>query len=385
MASYHQTFYCKNCKKNVTMNENGHCKICNSSQLNKFWSVRFRYINEEGKEVNKKLSGYKTKKDANAEYLKFISKAKQYVKKEKIVHELTFPELYEEYKNHIKARIKESSFYDFNSKCNLHILPYFSKYKVKDISPKTILNWQNSKNKYSYKYKTNLRTYLSSILKYAQRYYKIENQLLYVENFRNIETPKEMKIWTPEEFFNFVSEIKNIVYKSFFYSLYFTGARKGEILATTWLDWDLDNGILNITKTISKKVYDSQWSITSPKNKSSIRKIPLPKILIEVMKEYKEFYNQNNMMGFVFYGNKPLADSSIGKQMNLVCKEKKVTQIRLHDFRHSHASLLLSKGISIVAVSKRLGHSSTKQTLDTYAHLMPQEAEILLNILDNLT
>lgn len=58
--------------------------------------------------------------------------------------------------------------------------------------------------------------------------------------------------------------------------------------------------------------------------------------------------------------------------------------IRIHDLRHSHASLLISQGVSIVAVSKRLGHADVKETLNTYAHLLPKDTELIDNILDNI-
>ncbi len=384
MASFQQINYCKKCKTNVGLNDKGQCKKCGSTQLNKTWSVRFRYVNEEQKEVQKRLSGYTTKKEANEEYLKFISQAKQYVKLDKQSHDLTFNELYEEFKDFQKSRIKESSFYDLCSKCNIHILPYFKEYKVKDITPKILLNWQNSINQYSYKYKVNLRTYLSSILKYAERYYQIINQLKNVDGFRNINFVKEMSIWNPNEFNRFIEQVDNIAYKAYFYCLYFTGARKGEILATTWNDWNLDEGTLNITKTVTKKIYGKLWDITTPKNNSSIRKIQLPSNLINIMKEYKEFYINSNLDGLVFYGSKPFADSSTERKVKEACEKANISKIRIHDFRHSHASLLLGNGISAVAVAKRLGHSSVKQTLDTYAHLIPQESNLLIKVLESI-
>ena len=384
MASFQQVNYCKNCKTNVSVNEKGQCKKCNSTLLNKTWSVRFRYVNEEQKEIQKRLSGFSTKKEANEEYLKFMATAKQFQKLDKQSHDLTFAELYEEFKEFQKSRIKESSYYDLCSKINLHILPYFNKYKVKEITPKIILQWQNSINNYSYKYKVNLRTYLSSILKYAEKYYQIINQLKNVDGFRNVDFVKEMSIWTPEEFYQFIEHVTNFAYKAYFYSLYFTGARKGEILATTWQDWDLEAGTLTINKTVSKKVFGKQWTITSPKNNSSVRKIQLSNNLICIMKEYRDYYKNLGLDGLVFYGDKPFADSSTERKVKEACDKANVKKIRIHDFRHSHASYLLGNGISAVAVSKRLGHSSVKQTFDTYAHLIPQESNLIIKLLNSL-
>ena len=144
MPSFQQMIYCKNCKKIVSLNEKGQCQKCNSTQLNKTWSVRFRFVNEDHKEVQKRLSGFSTKKEANEEYVKFTATAKRYYKLEEPSHDLTFNELYEEFKEFQKSRIKESSFYDLCSKCNLHILPHFKEYKVKDITPKMLLRMSSS-------------------------------------------------------------------------------------------------------------------------------------------------------------------------------------------------------------------------------------------------
>ncbi len=379
MASYQQVFYCKNCKTNVGIDENGHCKRCGGNSLNKSWSVRFTFINEEGKEIQKRISGKNTRREVQEEYTKFIATAKKYTKIEDIKKDLIFKDLYEEYKQFTQSRIKQSSYYDFCSKCNLHILPDFENYKVKDITPKMILAWQNKLKDYSFKYKTCLRMYLNSILAYAEKYYGIPNKVRQVDNFRNVELKKEMLFWTPEEFNSFIECVDQEIYKAFFYALYYTGARKGEILATTWQDWDLQANTLRINKTVTKKVYGAKFIITVPKNQSSIRTIPLPKVLVEIMKNYKK---DREDYKFVFADENPLADSSIGRVQIEACEKSGVKKIRLHDFRHSHASLLLSQGASVVAVAKRLGHSNIEQTLNTYAHMMPEENEILLNILD---
>lgn len=391
MASYQKVYYCKNCKTNVSVDKNTHCKKCGGTQLNMSWSVRFRYINENQQEVQKRLSGYETKRECQDEYEKFMATAKKYVKLEKEAHKLTFSKLYDEYKAFQSSRLKESSYYDLCSKCELHILPYFKDYEVKKITPKILLDWQNSistyKEKksntikqYSYKYKSTLRTYLNSIFNYGYKYYDIPNQLSKVDKFRNVGLKKEMLFWTPEEFNLFIDNVDNPVYKAFFYALYYTGARKGEILATTWDDWDLERNILNINKSVTKKVYGASFLVTKPKNQGSVRSISIPPILTDVMKNFK-VGNENNK--FVFYQDKPLADSNVDRIKLEACKKANVKNIRIHDFRHSHASLLLGNGASIVAVAKRLGHTDTQQTLNTYAHLLPREDEYIIKILQN--
>ena len=391
MASYQQAKYCPNCQKNVSATKDDKCKICGGKIERGLWSVRFRIIEFDG-EKQKRLSGYKTKKEAQTGYIDFINQFKASHREEKENYKLTFNMLYDEYKIFAKNKLKESSYYDFCSKCDLLISPYFQNIKVADITPKMLLNWQNwineksyKKNEkdhpYSYKYKNNIRSYLNSMLSYAQRYYKIPNQLKNVDGFKNKNIACEMQVWSPEEFFKFIAKVDSPEYKTFFFALYFTGARKGEILATTWDDWDLKKCTLNITKNVTKKVYGAQFLVTTPKNKSSVRKIKIPQILCNELSKYKvgrEDYK------FVFAGDKPLADSNIQRALKNGCEESKVKQIRIHDFRHSHASYLLSSGVPVVSVAKRLGHSNIEQTLNTYAHCMPTDEDILINTLQRL-
>lgn len=181
-----------------------------------------------------------------------------------------------------------------------------------------------------------------------------------------------------------MKNVHDFEYQVFYTALYLTGARKGEMLATYWSDWDLKNKTLNINKSISKKVTGASWMVTTPKNASSVRKIKISDNLSNMIQKLHDVQKQNNTLGqFVFGGSAPLPETSICRYLTNAAKEANVKIIRVHDLRHSHASLLISQGASIVAVAKRLGHSSIEQTLNTYAHLMPNEEEDLINKLQS--
>lgn len=379
MACFEQTKYCPNCKKNVSATKDDKCKICGCRIERGTWSVRFRYI-EDYDEKQKRLSGFKTKKEANEALIDYLNEIKN---KSNSNQQLTFIDLYNEYEGYIKTRNKLSTHYDFVSKTKKHILPYFEKFKVIEIKPKNILQWQNTINKYSYNYKCHLRNCLSAMLSYAEKYYDIPNKLKFVDNFKNQEIKQEIQIWTLKQFLHAMNYIDDNIYKTFYYALYFTGARKGEILATTWKDWDLINGTLTINKSITKKVTGSSWAVTTPKNLSSNRKIMLPDILVNIMKQHKEYCEDEQIKGnFVFFNESPLPETCICRYLNNVAQKANLPKIRVHDLRHSHVSYLISLGISIVAIAKRLGHSSIEQTLNTYSHMMPNEEQELINKLN---
>ena len=116
------------------------------------------------------------------------------------------------------------------------------------------------------------------------------------------------------------------------------------------------------------------YEITTPKNNSSYRQILMPDNLSNMLHEHylleKQVYGFSNN-AFVFGGLVPIADQTLRRRFDCFANKAGVKKIRIHDLRHSHASLLINKGQNILIVSKRLGHSDITQTLNTYSHLMP--------------
>ena len=86
---------------------------------------------------------------------------------------------------------------------------------------------------------------------------------------------------------------------------------------------------------------------------------------------------------FVFGGDSAIGITTIDREFKKAIKESGVDPIRIHDLRHSHASYLLNNGANILAVSKRLGHATVTQTLETYAHLMQDTEEKMIEIIEN--
>jgi integrase len=318
------------------------------------------------------------KKDAEEAYRTFMA---EYTPPPKPSQEMIFSQLWTAYKAHIATRLKESSVIDICGAVQNHILPRFGKTFLSEITKKDILEWQNGLNEkgYSFKFKTNLRTFFSAIFKFGQRYYDIpDNPVLKVESFRNLEDKKEMSFWSFNEFKQFIAYVDNSLWHSFFSFLYFSGVRKGEALALTWADFDPINKTISINKSKTKKTNtDASYIITPPKNKSSYRVISIPTALCAEISELKT--PKSAPLNFIFGGEKPLAEQTIVNNMRRYCKLSDVKVIRVHDFRHSHASYLISQGVSIVAVAKRLGHTDIEQTYNTYSHMLPEdETKIML-------
>ena len=179
---------------------------------------------------------------------------------------------------------------------------------------------------------------------------------------------RDYSIYTLEEYMEFrkyLSEMSRV----FFDLLYFTGIRKGEAMA---LDVKDISDVISIRKTI-----DVKGIVTSPKTDSSIRTVAIPPFLLAELNEYIKKLPEGQ--------DQPLFPVSISYFQHHHRKAERLSglhHIRIHDFRHSHASYLIAQGVNIADISKRLGHSSIRITLETYAHLYNDNDKTIADLLE---
>lgn len=322
----------------------------------------------------------------------------------------TLDDLYKFYCSVKEKEVKVSTQYSNERRYMMHISPYLGKKKVSNITPVDFQNWKNEINKHNYtnKYANHLYTLLNGILNLGVKYdYLSTNQLFKVGRFKNVSfSKKQVNFWTKEEFDKFIYEVRaycedleskgnqdyriHWAYYVMFNIMFYCGCRKGEVYPLQWKDIDFDKKILHITKGLIYKVKGAKdnYILSSPKTKSSIRDIVMPKQLIDVLNEHKERYSNVYMFNEEFFicgGIEPIRDTMLENLKNECAKRAGIKKIRIHDFRHSHASLLINNGVNISVISKRLGHSSIKETLDTYSHMYQKsedEAVALINSLD---
>ena len=366
------------------------------NKSSKLWSVRFRETDVDGTTRQKRLSGFATKKAAQYGYEDYCIKKsaedaeRVAAKKNERPDEpgdMYFDTLLNLYYKYQKSRIKTSSLYEIERKVNKRILPYFTNRRMKDIKPIDVLNWQNDMSaQFSFNYTSDLMTMLTAVYRYGEKYHDITNIMVKVDKPRNTEPKKEMEFWTPEEFAAFLSCAEDPTYKMFFMTLYITGCRRGEAEALSWSDVDLKKSTVKISKSLTRKSPTAPWEITTPKNASSNRTINIPSSLCKMLKEYKEQQKKTSpSSAFVFGGERPLASRTTDRYFADTCEQAGVKKIRIHDLRHSCASILISKGVSIVAVSRQLGHSNIEQTLNTYSHLMPDDNSKIITELETVS
>ena len=315
------------------------------------------------------------------------------VKEETPTKKMTFGQLYEEYKKARKHETRQSTQDTLETRIKTHVLPTFENVRLDRMNIPSLQNWKQKLNNsnLSVGMKKSIYKNFSSILNFAVKMeYLPKNPLKSVGNFKDpLDIVEEMDFYVPEEFKKFITAAREyantsdtLLYWSvyvFFCIAFYTGMRRGEILALNWND--TQNGTINITKSFSVRYL----KITPPKNKSSIREIQIPDPLQAVLNEhYERCKNVPNFTDeyFVCGGIKPVSDPTLRYLNEYFAQQANVKRIRIHDFRHSHASLLANNGINIQEIAKRLGHADVSITLKTYSHLYPKESERALTVLN---
>ena len=188
-----------------------------------------------------------------------------------------------------------------------------------------------------------------------------------------------MEIWTKEEFSKFSDCLMdNHVSWMAFQILFWTGIRIGELLALTFADVDLEQKTLQISKSYQR--LKGKDIVTPPKTPKSNRTISIPQFLADDIQDYKDSLYKPGPEDRII----PVAKSFLEKEMRRGVKLSGVKKIRIHDLRHSHASLLINMNFSPKEIAERLGHENVETTLNIYSHLYPSKQEELANRLDTL-
>lgn len=329
------------------------------------WYAMFYYKDWTGVLKRKKKRGFKTAREAKEFERNFL-------KEPATNSDMTFQQLYDVYKVDMSEKIKNSTMDTKITIIENHILPYFKSKKIAAITAADIRMWQNEilKKKLSDTYMRTINNQISTILNYAVNFHGLANNPCKKAGLIGTKHADEMNFWTLDEFNQFIKCVKQPGYHCAFNLLYWSGIRKGELMALT--PADVRDGAITINKTASWK--NGQLMITQPKTKNSKRVVELPEICYNELKDYisKLYDIQPNDRIFELNSN-----GVLNKAFERAIEKAGVPKIRVHDLRHSHASLCIDMGMNILAISERLGHRNIETTLNTYSHLYPNKQKML--------
>lgn len=304
-----------------------------------------------------------------------------------------------EWLTNIKPKVVQSTYIGYEQVVKGRLCPYFKTKKIKliDLRPRDIQDFINYLYKQKLKgstiahYTSNMNTALKEAViaeiipsNPMDRIESIKKEV-YIPNF-----------YTDDELIDLIEVIKtqNLELPLTLGIIY--GLRREEILGLTWNAIDFNNKSITIRKTVGRGKYDgvTQFFIKDiPKNKSSYRTLPMFDFIADLLKKYKEKYKQNEKIFGSTYikdykdficlmdNGELLKPDYVDRTFSKILKTNGFRHIRLHDLRHSCATLLLRNGVPLPEIQKWLGHSNIVTT-QRYSHLDQNDKTIPANMIE---
>ena len=327
----------------------------------------FRYVTTSGERLSKKKTGFLYSRDAKEFERSFLEKVNG-------SNNITFKSLCELYLADCKARLKPTTYrgkeYMFFDK----VIPFFKNTSIADITPAMVRSWQNSllshQPAYSQTYVKTCNNQLSAVFNFAVKYYGLKSNPVHIAGTIGKKHSGRLDFWTVTEYNQFIAALDAAApFHIAFELLFYTGIRVGELLALTVADFDTIAGALNINKNFARLAGINY--VMPPKTPKSKRIVTLPPLAAQHLQDYINSFYEPAAGERLFY---MLNKNSLGKMLKKTAAAAGVKIIRVHDLRHSHASLLIELGFSPLLISERLGHENIETTLQIYSHLYPNKA-----------
>ena len=367
--------------------------------------------NLDGKPAKHTKTVHCTKKEAEVELAKFVTKVQSgMVADEK---SMTFAEFTEIWKRDYGSKeLAPTTYARYLGILNTRILPYFSKFKLDKIKPTDIMKFydmlendtqirrlKNNKGERLTKPLSKKTILEHHRLLRAMLHKAVYWQLIVNNPAERVQPPKtrkpKRKYYDDEQCKILLEnlETQEIKYKVAIIITIFTGVRLGELMGLEWSDIDFRNGIISINKA-SQYLSEKGVYTKEPKTSSSYRNVSIPDSVIEMLEEYKIWYdNQKELCGefwnnsdrlFVQDDGKPMHPDTVSKWFGKFIRKIGLPVINFHGIRHTNATLLISQNVDVAVVTARLGHAQISTTFNFYVHPLASHNRSAGLILQNL-
>lgn len=334
---------------------------------------------ENGTPQQYKRRGFRTKQDAQ----KALSELEHSLMMGTFVKatKLTYKEyLIEQYLEDKLTKVKRRTLETYTWLIEKHVIPHIGHFEISKLTPMAIQQLYNRLTKEKRITGENIQkihTLINDSLKKAERWSLIsKNPAALVD--RPLAIKSEITVWDLQQVKLFLKEAEGVSRYCIFFDIALTsGMRKGEILGLRKKDIDWNNNCIRITQTLSN---DGKEIMPYTKTKAGSRSIDLPKETMKQLKKHCEMVNTEKESTSNYHDHdlvicnefgKPANSNNIRRIFRAIAKRAELPKIRIHDMRHTHATLLLLQGVNPKIVSERLGHADVRITLDTYSHLLP--------------
>jgi integrase len=347
---------------------------------------------ETGRRKQQWVAGFRTQKEANHAMTETLAKVQTgaYVPPTRE----TLGGYLNDWLTAVRPSIRESTWRSYELNVRVHLIPAIGNIRLQDLTASRINafygglienGWSRSGNKGG----LNPRTvkYIGMILKRALSAAVKENRI--PRNPADAATPPrirqnaEMRTWSAAELRTFLDHVRDDRLYAAYHVAAMTGLRRGELLGLHWRDVDLDAGRLAVRETLLAVQDKLTWS--QPKTGKSRRSVALDRETAEALRAHRRrqleerlawggAYTDNDLV-FARENGDPIHPNRFSEWFDHHIAATGIPRIRLHDLRHTHATLALAAGVNPKVVSERLGHATISITLDTYSHVIPAMAE----------
>lgn len=286
---------------------------------------------------------------------------------------LTVRDVAEQWLSSAKLRVKESSYANYVNIVNKHILPVLGGELMMNVTTSKLndfINFKmtsgrlNGKGGLSAKSVRDIMTVYRSIENYAAREYGFRETHFTMPKTQS----KQTSVLTSSErkrLENYLIHNQNKTNIAILLCL-FTGLRVGELCGLKWEDIDFDNAVLFVKRTVQRvsKNGKSQVIIGTPKSKTSIRTVPIPAFILDILKNYRscgDFY-------IITGKNKSTEPRTMQNRFKAILKLCGIRNVNFHLLRHTYATVCIEKGFDPKTLSELLGHADAAITLNRYCH-----------------
>jgi integrase/recombinase, phage integrase family len=297
---------------------------------------------------------------------------------------------WDSYKNTVKPNTRQS----MDGLVRVHLLPVFGDYKLSKLTTpilqQQINKWADKANKgekgafanYSLLHNMNKRILKYGVAIQVIQYNPANDVIVPRKQQKEKATVKYLDNKELKQFLDYLDTLDQSNYENLFdvvlyKTLLATGCRISEALALEWSDIDLENGIININKTLNR-----YQEINSPKSRAGYREIPIDNATLLMLKQYKKHQQvQSWQLGrtetvvFSVFTEKYAYACNLRKRLNKHFKAAGVTNVSFHGFRHTHTTMMLYAQASPKDVQYRLGHSNLTMTENVYWHTNQENAK----------
>ena len=294
----------------------------------------------------------------------------------------------------VKGSCAPKTYLRYESSVRVHIIPALGQIPLAKLSPQHLQHFYREKQKAGENDKAHkCHAVLRRALNMAVRWGLIPRNPATLVDPPRVER-KEMQILTPEEVNRLLDAAQDDRYSAFYVVAVTCGLRLGELLGLKWSDVNLNTGAVHISRQL-------QWikgegpRFKEPKTKGSRRTIYLPDLALNALKEHRKKQIEERLrLGEIWQDNDLVFPSEIGTPANPsniykwsfhpILEKARLPKIRVHDLRHTCASLLLLQGENPRVVQELLGHSSVSITLQLYSHVLPSLKKQIAKTMDRI-